>query len=88
MFHKLRDHVAEHRANGIETLVCVAYVPKSCIVQENFLYDEDGDRLAQFGSSLHDAQTKRDNLCCQEEVDDFSRVILDQRANNAKGSKS
>lgn len=88
LFHQLVDHVAQDGTDSIEALVCLANVREANIVEEYLLYDENGDGLAELGASLHDAQTKRDDLGCQEEVDDLGRIILDESADNTKRSKA
>ena len=62
LLNELLHHVAEHGADGVETLVCVADVPEPEIVEQNFLHDEDRNRLAQLRSGLHNAQTEWDDL--------------------------
>lgn len=47
LLYKLVDHVAEHGADSVETLVRLADVRKPNVVQENLLHNEDGDRLAE-----------------------------------------
>lgn len=84
LLHQLRNHVAQHRPHGVETLVRGADVVEAVIVQQNLLNDEDGNRLAKFRACLHDTKAKRDNLCGQEEVDDLGGIVLDQRANDAQ----
>lgn len=67
---QLLDHVAKHCTDCIESLVCVADVRESRLVQEDFLYDEDGDSLGKLGASFHDAETEGDNFCGEKKVDD------------------
>jgi hypothetical protein len=83
----LSNHVAEDRTNSIETLVCGTDVVKAVVVQKDLLNDEDGYGLAKFRTCLHDAQAERNNLRGQEEVDDFGRVILDERTDNTQARK-
>lgn len=45
LLHELVNHVAEDSANGVETLIGLAYVRETNIVKQDLLYDEDGDRL-------------------------------------------
>jgi hypothetical protein len=47
LLHELRDHVAEHRANSVETLISSADVVESMIIEEDLLDNEDGNRLAE-----------------------------------------
>jgi hypothetical protein len=56
LLYKLVDHVAENGADSVEALVRLADVCKTNVVQQDFLDDEDGDRLAELGASLHDAE--------------------------------
>jgi hypothetical protein len=55
LLHQLGDHVAQNRAYGIEPLVGVADVGKTHVVEQDLLYDEDGDGLAELRAGLHDA---------------------------------
>lgn len=57
LLHKLIDHIAEHSADSIEALVCLADVGEADIIEQDLLDDEDGDRLAELGTSLHNTQT-------------------------------
>ena len=50
--------------------------------------DEDGYCLAEFRASLHDTQAKRDDLSCEEEVDNFTRVVLHKSANDTERCKT
>jgi hypothetical protein len=88
LFHKLRNHVAEHSAYSVETLVSLADVGKSSVVQEDLLHDEDGYSFAELRARLHDAQAERNDLRSQQEVDDLSRVVLDQSANDTQASQT
>ena len=58
LLHELADHVAENRANRIETFIGGTDIVKTVVIEENFLHDEDGHCLAQLGACLHDAKTK------------------------------
>ena len=62
LLHQLIDHVAEDGSDGVETLIGLADVGKTNIVEEYLLYDEDGNSLTELGARLHDAQTQRNNL--------------------------
>jgi len=42
---ELVDHVAEDGADGVEPLVCVAYIRQARLVQKNLLNDKDSDRF-------------------------------------------
>ena len=85
LLHQLGDHVAEHGPDGIEALVRGADVVEAIVVEEDLLDDEDGDRLAQLRSGLHDAEAKRDDLSREEKVNHLRGVILDERADHSKG---
>lgn len=84
LLDKLVDHVAEYRANSIEALVRLADVRKTNVIQEDLLYDEDRNGLAELGTRLHDAQAERYDFGGQEEVDDFGRIVLYECADNAE----
>jgi hypothetical protein len=88
LLDQLVDHVAKNGANSIETLIGLANVRKPNVVQQDLLYDEDGYSLTEFRSGLHDAQAKGNDLSGQEEVDDFRRIVFDERANNAERCKT
>lgn len=47
LFDQLVDHVAEDCSNSIEALIRLANICETDIIQEDFLYDENGNRLAQ-----------------------------------------
>lgn len=84
LLHKLGNHVGEHSANGIESLVGRADVVESAVVEQNLLNNEDGNGLTQFGSSLHDSEAQGDDFGGQQEVDDLGRVILDKSTNDTE----
>ena len=77
--YELVDHIAKHGSNGVETLVGVANICKSSLVQKDLLHNEDGDGLGKLGASFHDSETEWDDLGRQEEVDDRIVIILLQR---------
>ena len=60
--HKLIDHVAQNRSNRVKPFVCVADVGQAGLVKQDLLDNEDGDRLGEFGSSLHDSKAERDDF--------------------------
>lgn len=70
------DHVAQHGSYRIESLVGLADVSETQIVKQDLLDDKDGHRLGQLRASLHDPETKGDNLGREQEVDDIRVVIL------------
>lgn len=88
LLNELVDHVAQDGANCIETLVRLAYVRKTNVVQQDLLHDENGHGLAELRTCLHDTEAEGYDLGRKEEVDDFGRVILDQGANHAKGCQA
>ena len=66
---KANHHVAENGTNGVEPLIGCADISQPRIIKQNLLNDEDGDRLGELTTSLHDAQAQRDYLGRQEEGD-------------------
>lgn len=94
------DHVGEHGADGVESLVRLADVLQAEVVEEDLLDDEDGDGLGEFGTGLHDSKAERDDLCGQKEVNHVGvfvllqsaeprdRPHLDERADHAQGGES
>ena len=82
------DHVAEDCAYSIETLISLADVLQSKVVQKNLLHNKNGNSLAQLAAGLHDAKAKRNNLGGQEEVDDLAAVVLDKGADDAERSEA
>jgi hypothetical protein len=84
LLHKLVDHVAKDGANRVEALVSLANVCQTDIVEQDLLDDKDCHSLAEFRACLHDTKAERDDLGCQEEVDDLGGVILDKRADDTK----
>ena len=88
LLHQLADHIAQDGADGVETLICLADVTQTNVVEQDLLDNKDGYCLAELRACLHDAKTEGDNLCCEEKVDDLGRVVFDERTNNAKGGKS
>lgn len=84
LFHQLLDHVAENGSDGVEPLISLADVIETHIVHQDLLNNENGHCLAQLRPSLHDAQTERNDLSSEQEVDDLGRIVLHQRANDAQ----
>lgn len=66
---KTNDHIAQDRANGIEALIRCTDVPKTRIVEQDLLNDEDCDRLRQLATCLHDPQAEWYDLCCKQKGD-------------------
>lgn len=62
LLDKLSHHVAQHRPNCIEPLICCTNVVETVVVKENLLHNEDCNSLAKLRSRLHDSQTQWDNL--------------------------
>lgn len=78
-------HVGQDRANGIEALVSLAHVRETDVVEEDLLYDEDGDGLTKLGTSLHDSKAQRDDLCAEEKSDDLRVVrLFDQSSDHSE----
>ena len=73
---ELVDHVAEDGADGEEALVSVANIGQPRFVEQDLLDDEDGDRLGELGTCLHDAEAERDDLGRKKEVYDRVVVVL------------
>lgn len=71
LFHQLRDHIAQNRPDRIKSLIRSANVCKTNIIEQDFLHNEDRDRLAKLGPGFHDTKAQRDNLCREEKVDDI-----------------
>lgn len=84
LVNELSDHITKNSANSVESLVGLADVLQSHVIEQDLLNDEDSNGLAELRSSLHDTEAERDDLCGEEEVDDFCRVILDQSADDTK----
>lgn len=71
LIDQLGYHVAEHSANRIESLVCLANVLQAHVVKQDLLDNENRNCLAKFRASLHDTKAKWDDLGGEEEVDDL-----------------
>ena len=82
--HESNHHITEDGADRIESFICRTNIAQTCIVEQNLLYNEDGNRLTKFAARLHDAKTKRDDLGRQEEVDHFGAVVLDKSTDHAE----
>jgi hypothetical protein len=83
LLNQLSYHIAEHRADSIEALICSTNIVESMIIEQDLLHDEDGHRLAQLRSSLHNAKAEWYDFGGQQEIDDIGRIILDQSSNYA-----
>lgn len=88
LVHELRNHITQHRANGIESLVRLADVLQPHVIEQDLLYDEDGDCLAQLRPGLHDTETEGDDFGGEQEVDDFGAVVLDESADHTEGGQA
>ena len=88
LVNELSDHITENGANSVESLVGLADVLQSHVVEQDLLDDEDSNGLAELRSSLHDTEAERNDLGGEEEVDDFCRVVLDQSADDTKRSQA
>jgi hypothetical protein len=82
--NKLSHHVTQDCANCIKALVGGTNVVKPIVVEQDFLNNEDSNGFAKFRAGLHDTQAQRNDLCCQEEVDDLGRIVLHKCTNNTK----
>jgi hypothetical protein len=78
--HERVDHVAEHSPNSVESLVSLADISETQVVEQDLLNDEDGHRLGKFRAGFHDSQTEGDDLGREQKVDDVRVVILLQKA--------
>lgn len=88
LLDQLAHHVAEDGADGVESLIGGADVVQAIVVKKDLLHDEDGDGLAELRARLHDAQTERNDLSGQQEVDDLGRVVLDKGANDTEAGEA
>jgi hypothetical protein len=88
LLDQLADHVTKHRSNSVETLVSLADVGEASIVKEDFLDDEDGNGLAEFGAGFHDAEAQWDNFGCKKKVDNLGRIIFHQCSDDAEGRET
>jgi len=88
LLDKLRYHVAQNCPDGIEALIGGADIVQPVVIKQNFLHNENGHRLAKFRPSLHNSEAEGNDLGSEKEVDNLGRIVLDQGANDAKGSKT
>ena len=84
LVNELSDHVTKNGANSVESLIGLADVLQSHVIEQDLLNDEDSNGLAEFRSSLHDTEAERDDFRGEEEVDDLCGVILDQSTDDTK----
>ena len=77
------DHIVEDSADGEKSLCRHAKVIQSIIVEQDLLDNEGSDSLRQICAPLHDPQTKRNDLCLQEEVDDRWIINFDKGSYNS-----
>lgn len=71
LLDQLAHHVAKDGADSVESLIGGADVVQAIVVKQDLLHNEDGDSLTELRARLHDAQTERDDLGGQQEVDDL-----------------
>ena len=76
---ELVDHVAQDRPNGVEPFVCMANVSETSFVEEDLLDNEDGNSFGEFRTGFHDAETERNYLGRQKEVNNRRVIILLRR---------
>lgn len=88
LLNQLVHHVAQHRPNRIEALVCRTDIVQAMIVEKNLLDNEDGDSLAELGSSLHNAQAERNDLGSKEKIDHIRAIVLHQSPDDAQRCKT
>lgn len=88
LLNELRNHVAQDRAHGIESLISGADICETNVVEKDLLHYKDRHRLAQLGAGLHDAEAERDDFGSEKEIDHIGRIILDKRANHAQRSET
>jgi hypothetical protein len=58
------------------------------IIQKNFLHNEYCNSLAKLRAGFHYPKAKRNNFGREEEIDHVRGIILDECANNTKGSQA
>ena len=85
---ELDDHLAKNHCHMREPVIGLTDVVEAGLIQQDLLEDECGHSLAQLGPRLHDPQTQRNYLCCQEEVNNLLFVCLDQSSDNSEGSQT
>jgi len=56
------DHIAQDGSNGIKAFIGRADIPKSSVVEKDFLHNENGDGLGKLTSSFHNTETEWDDL--------------------------
>lgn len=88
LLDQLAHHVGEDGSDGVESLIGGADVVQAIVVKKDLLHDEDSNGLTELGARLHDAQTERNDLGGQQEVDDLGRVVLDKGANDTEAGEA
>lgn len=78
LFDQLSDHVAQNSSHSIESLICGTNIVESMVVKQDLLNNEDGHGFAQLRTSFHNPQTQRNDLRCEQEVDDIRGIVLNQ----------
>ena len=74
--NKLVDHVAQDGSDSVEPFVGMTDIGETSLIQEDLLYNEDGNSLRKLRSRLHNAQAKGYNFRRQQEVNNSVVVIL------------
>lgn len=82
---ELVDHVTKDGADGKEALVGVTDIREPGFVKKNLLHDKDCNRLGEFRTGLHDAETEGDDLGGEKEVYHCVVVILLRREDEGEG---
>lgn len=91
------DHDSQNIDDGVEALIGMANICQTDLVQQDFLDDENGDRLGELCAVLHNPQTEGDNFCSEEEVDDLGIICrvdgfiacrLDECADDTQGGQT
>lgn len=87
--NELINHVTQDRAHSVKPLVRLTDVAQAHLVEQNFLHDKDGDRLAQLGARFHDSEAEGNDFRREEEVDDVRIVVLfHKRSDDAQGGQT
>jgi hypothetical protein len=88
LVHELSNHITQDGTHSIKALICLTNILQAHVIQQDLLNDEYRNGLAELGAGLHDAEAERNDLGCEEEVDHFRAVVLDQGSNDTKGRKA
>jgi hypothetical protein len=71
LLNKLRNHVAQHCSNGVESLIGGTNIIQPMIIEKDLLDNEYSHRLAKLRARLHNSKAKGDDFGREEEVDDI-----------------